>query len=356
MTTTGRISAYPPTVRSSRLVNILLLLQTRGRMTADQLAGELEVSQRTVYRDLDALGAAGVPVYVERGRHGGAQLVDGYRTRLTGLDPREAEALFLSGLPGPAAELGLGTVLAAAQLKVMAALPAELRGRATRIQQRFFLDAPGWFRGGEAHPHLATLAAAVWDERRVRIGYRREGETVERVIEPLGLVLKGGTWYVVARRDGDLRTYRVSRVSGAAVLEERFERPASFDLAAHWTAAAAEFEESLERVEVTLRADPAALGGLGYAVGASRVRAALADAGTPDDDGWWTLTLRLEAFDWAHDDLLRAGAGVEVLSPPGLRDAIAATASAMAARYAAGGQARVRSRPPALAEDAAAGR
>lgn len=344
--------AYHPAVRSSRLVNILLLLQTRGRMTADQLAAELEVSPRTVYRDLDALGEAGVPVYVERGRHGGAQLVDGYRTRLTGLDPDEAEALFLSGLPGPAAELGLGTVLAAAQLKVKAALPAELRSRATRIQERFFLDAPGWFRGGEQHPHLAALAAAVWDERRVSIRYRREREVVERVIEPLGLVLKGGSWYVVARRDGVFRTYRVSRVLEATTLDERFERPASFDLAAYWTAAAAEFEESFERVAVTLRVSPTGLGSLGYAVGPSRVREAVAAAVAPDADGWWTLTIRLEALDWAHDDLLRAGAEVEVLAPVELREAMWVTARAMAARYAPGGRGG-RSRRPALAAGSA---
>ncbi len=323
-------------------------------MTADALAAELEVSPRTVYRDLDALGAAGVPVYVERGRLGGARLVDGYRTRLTGLDADEAEALFLSGLPGPAADLGLGTVLAAAQLKVMAALPAELRGRATRIQERFFLDAPGWFHGGEPHPHLPALAEAVWDERRVRIRYERDGAIVERVVEPLGLVLKGGSWYVVARRDGAFRTYRVSRVVEAAVLDERFERPARFELAGHWTAAAAEFEESLGQVDVTLRVDPAALGRLGYSVGASRVRAAVTEAAAPDDDGWWTLTLRLEALDWAHDDLLRAGAGVEVLAPVALREAIAATACALAARYSAGGNRDARSGEPGAPQPALA--
>jgi predicted DNA-binding transcriptional regulator YafY len=340
-------------VRSSRLVNILLLLQTRGRMTAEELADELEVSTRTVYRDLDALGEAGVPVYVERGRRGGAQLVDGYRTRLTGLDADEAEALFLSGLPGPAADLGLGTVLAAAQLKVMAALPAELRSRAARIRERFFLDAPGWFKGGEEHPQLPTLASAVWDERRVRIRYQREGELVERVIEPLGLVLKGGSWYVVARRDGVFRTYRVTRVLEAEALDEHFDRPRSFELGAHWVAAAAEFEESLELVDVTLRVDPGAIGALGYSVGASRVRAALAEAGAPDDDGWWTITIGLESLEWAHDDLLRAGAGVEVLAPAELRDAIAETAKTLATRYA--GEAGRSRLPPARPARVASG-
>src|ERR671918_2376332 len=177
-------------MRASRLVSLLLLLQTRGQLTAAELARELEVSVRSIHRDVEALSEAGVPIYAERGPHGGIRLVDGYRTRLTGMTPDEAEALFLSGLPGPAAELGLGTVMTAARLKVLAALPAEMRSRASRLVERFHLDAAGWFRGAEAVPHLGTLAEAVWESKALEIRYRRGDRIVDRRIDPVGLVLK----------------------------------------------------------------------------------------------------------------------------------------------------------------------
>lgn len=214
-------------MRASRLVNILLLLQSRGGMTARQLADELEVSVRTIHRDVEELSAAGVPVYAERGPLGGIRLVDGYRTRLTGMTADEAEALFLAGLPGPAAQLGLGTVVAAAQLKVMAALPPELRSRASRLVQQFHLDAAGWFQANEEVPHLATLSTAVWEGRNVAVDYDR-GDVVSRTLGPLGLVLKGGVWYVVAAVDGQIRTYRASRVVGATLLDEPVDRPEGF--------------------------------------------------------------------------------------------------------------------------------
>lgn len=181
-------------MRASRLLSLLLLLQTRGRMTAQALADELEVSVRTIYRDVDSLHAAGVPLYGDPGWDGGYQLLDGYRTQLTGLTTDEAESLFLAGLPGPAAELGLGAVVTAAQLKLMAALPAELRDRAGRIRERFHLDAPGWYRESDRTPHLAAVADAVWNQHRLRVRYRRWSvpREVLRTLEPYGVVLKGG--------------------------------------------------------------------------------------------------------------------------------------------------------------------
>ena len=322
-------------VRASRLVTLLLLLQTRGQLTAAELASQLEVSERTIHRDVDALSASGVPIYAERGPHGGIRLVDGYRTRLTGMTAEEAEALFLSGLPGPAAELGLGTVVAAAHLKVLAALPPELRTRASRLVERFHLDAGDWFRASQPVPHLGALSDAVWSGTRIAIDYERGDGPVRRLLEPLGVVLKAGIWYVVARVEEQVRTYRVSRVVATEPTSDRFERPDSFDLAAYWAESAAAFERDAPRVEVVVRVHPDHLDRLSAAVGGTVMRAAerLAD---PDPDGWLGLRLRLDWPEEAAGVLLSAGPWVDVVSPPEIREGVAATARAVAARYAHG--------------------
>lgn len=223
-------------MRAARLLSLVLLLQNRGRLTAGELAGELGVSVRTVYRDIDALSGARIPVYGDAGHGGGYELLGGYRTRLTGLHADEAESLFLAGLPGAAADLGLGEVLAAAQLKLTAALPPPLRDRAGRIRERFHLDALGWYREWDTPSALAALADAVWNQRRIQVRYRRwaEPQEVERALDPYGLVLKAGVWYLVAAVDGAVRTYRVSSILRLEVGEDGFERPGGFDLAAHW--------------------------------------------------------------------------------------------------------------------------
>lgn len=319
-------------MRASRLVALLLLLQARGGMTAAELARALEVSVRTIHRDVEALGAAGVPVYAERGPHGGIRLVDGYRTRLTGMTSDEAEALFLSGLPGPAAELGLGTVVAAARLKVLAALPPELRGRATRLLERFHLDAAGWFRGGETVPHLAAIADCVWEGRRLEIDYDRGDRLVTRPLDPLGLVLKAGTWYLVAAHDDQLRTYRVSRVRGVAALDGPARRPEGFDLASYWTESIATYERESPRVEVTVRVRREAGRWLEDVLDAS-VLAGAVELPDPDPAAWRRLRLRM---DWPREvagRLLAMGGALEVLEPADLRAEIAALAAEVAATY-----------------------
>ena len=319
-------------MRASRLVSVLLLLQARGQLTAGELAREHEVTERTIHRDVEALSASGVPIYAERGSHGGIRLVDGYRTRLTGMTGEEAEALFLAGMPGPAAELGLGTVVAGAQLKVLASLPPELRVRASRLVERFHLDAGDWFRRSQPVPHLGALSDAVWSATRIAVDYDRGEGPTHRLLEPLGLVLKAGTWYVVAAVDGQFRTYRVSRVVNAEPTEDRFDRPEGFDLARYWAESAEAYERDVARIEVTVRVRPDRLDIVRDAVGNGVVEAAeyLSD---PDPEGWLRLRLRLDWPDEAPLTLLRAGPWLEVLAPPEVRARLASAARAIVERY-----------------------
>lgn len=301
-------------------------------MTARELATELEVSVRTVYRDLDALAAAGVPVYAERGPGGGYRLVEGYRTTLTGLTEEEAQALFFTGLPGPAAELGLATAVAAARAKVLVALPDRVREAATLVHDRFHLDPGGWFRSPPEHPHLESVASAIWGARRLAIVYRRgDGEVVERLLCPLGLVLKAGAWYLVADAEHGRRAYRVSRIRQAQVGETTFERPEGFDLGGFWDAWVEEFEEGLDEYPVLIRVSPERvwrLPLLGDAVTRGRGH-------TPesDRDGWIRRTLVFERLEWARSQLLGFGPGIEVLEPAELREAMQDAASELADVY-----------------------
>ncbi|MGV9453492.1 helix-turn-helix transcriptional regulator [Streptomyces sp. NPDC003635] len=303
-------------MKSSRLVSILLLLQTRGRMTAAQLAAELEVSVRTVYRDVEALSAAGVPLYGDAGHAGGYRLLDGYRTRLTGLTADEAEALFLAGVPGPAAELGLGSLLAAAELKVRAALPVQ----ADRISRRFHLDAPGWYADGDETPFLPAVADAVWNSRVLNVLYRRwrEPTDVERRLEPYGLVLKAGRWYVVAGPGP--RTFRVDQILELRASEEEFGRPDDFDLAAYWDRYQRDFQDRLYRSEAVVRLAP------------GRTLPRARELRT-EPDGWTRATVPIESVDHAHGEFLRLGTDVEVLQPTELRTRIARTVAELARKY-----------------------
>ncbi|MBS0295467.1 MAG: WYL domain-containing protein [Proteobacteria bacterium] len=322
-------------MRASRLLTMLMLLQTRGRMSAQALADEVEVSVRTVYRDADELSAAGVPIYAERGRAGGFQLLDGWRTKLTGLTPEEAQAMFLTGLPGPAAELGLGEAMAAAQLKLITALPADWREDARRVSSRFHLDPAGWYRGADRADRLPAVARAVWSERRLRLTYESWSGVVARTVDPLGLVLKAGAWYLIAAVEGGARTYRVSNILELEATEEAFTRPADFDLAAFWTASTARFEAKLHRDEAVVR-----LSGRGFRIlrqeAAAAVVEALDRAETPaDEDGWRKVTLPIESVEHAAGQFGRLGAEVEVLFPLALRERMTEAVRRLAALYGA---------------------
>jgi predicted DNA-binding transcriptional regulator YafY len=320
-------------MQASRLLSILMLLQTRGRMSARRLAAEFEVSERTIHRDIDQLSAAGVPVYAERGRDGGFQLMDGYRTTLTGLTPSEAETLFLAGLPGPAAQLGLSDHLQAARLKLMAALPASAQPTAERIASRFHLDPAGWFRTPDPLPALQPVAQAVWSGRMLDLSYRPAGEDARtRRIGPLGLVLKGGVWYLVAQAGKRTLTYRVANIEAAEVSDEPFARPDDFDLAAHWAKSSRDYELGYYRGQAQVRLSPRGVRLLAP-LGPHVVAAAKASAGPPDAEGWVTCSLPIESLDDGVREMLRLEADAEILGPPALRARIVQTLGEIGARY-----------------------
>lgn len=315
---------------ASRLLSALMLLQTRGRMTAPELARELEVSIRTVYRDIDQLSAAGIPVTSERGRSGGFQLLNGFRTQLTGLTESEAEALMLSGLAGPAAELGLADRMRSARLKLMAALPAGMR--AERIATRFHLDVTGWFRASEPVALLPVVARAVWAERYLKIRYRQGQLSNEVRIGPLGLVLKAGVWYLVAQRGSALRIYRAGNILAAETLGEPFARPPDFELASYWTRASREYELGSYRSQAQVRLSARGRSMINL-LGPYVVDAVAHTAGRPDKQGWVRCTIPVESGDFGIRELLRIGAELEVLAPAPLRSQMRQALRKIAARY-----------------------
>lgn len=322
-------------MRASRLVNILTILQARGDVTAPELAAECAVSVRTIYRDIDALGAAGIPVYSERGADGGYRLLDGYRTQLNGLSAKEAEALFMTGLSGPAVDLGIGTVMAAAQNKLLAAMPAHLRAGAEQMRARFHLDTPAWFAQAERPKHLPPVADAVWAQRLIRIRYQSWKAEKQRIVQPLGLVLKGGSWYLVGRVDGDARTYRISRMLELEVLDQRFERPKAFDLAAYWQASTQRLEADLHRNLATVRLSPWGVKML-EAFTSPYVRAAAQISSEVDADGWRVAVMPVGSIRQACVDFLRFGSEAEVLEPPELRAKMAGVVADMNVVYGSG--------------------
>ena len=325
-------------MRADRLLSLALLLQARGTATARALAGELGVSVRTVYRDLAALGAAGVPVVTEAGPGGGCRLMEGYRFPLRGLRPDEAEALLILGVPAVLRELGLAGALSTAHQQIRVTAGA---GSGALVH----LDMPRWFGSQEEVPCLRDLAQALRLGRKLAIRYPPP-DREPRVVGPLGLVNKAGTWYLVAHcmahsgagaGAGDIRVFRAGRVSAARVLAEPAERPAGFELAAFWARWSAEFEASRPRLEVRLAASPGALAAFGEVFGAAAAPA-LEAAEPPGQDGWRVLTLSFEHERAAVHRLAGFGDQVEVLDPPAVRTALLATAREILGRYQSGGK------------------
>jgi predicted DNA-binding transcriptional regulator YafY len=320
-------------MRAGRLLSMLILLQMRGRMSAEVLAAEFEVSVRTIYRDIDQLSAAGVPVYAERGRNGGFALLDGYRTRLTGFTPAEAEALLLAGVGTAATDLGVGAEAAAAQLKLLASLPPDSGASAQRVASRFHLDPVNWYSRVEASEILPAVANAVWGERRIHVRYESWRDLVDRDLDPLGLVLKAGVWYLVAAVKGQARTYRVSNIRALEVLSAKAQRPARFDLGRYWAAWSHDFEARMFSERAMVKLSPQGRRIL-RDVSPVASEAAEAQHRACKPKSWVKAEIPIESVTLAARQLVRLGAEVEVLTPAPLRAAIAREAESVAALYA----------------------
>jgi predicted DNA-binding transcriptional regulator YafY len=303
-------------MRADRLLSIMLLLQVHRQLTSKELSRRLEVSQRTIHRDMDALSGAGVPVYAQRGAGGGWVLDEGFRTAPVGLKEAEIRALFLARPTRLMEDLGLDDAAEVGLVKLLGALPLQSRQSADDIRQRIHLDAVGWRRSEEATPCLAELQTAVWTDRKVKLIYRREGaDPSERVVDPLGLVASGPIWYLVAAVDGDLRTYRIFRIDEATILDETAERPPDFDLAEYWQASKLQFVANLPVYVATLRVNPEMLPSLQRF---GRPRPITREDG-PDAEGRVVVTMRFDVFEEARETILGWGSQVEVLAPSELR-------------------------------------
>lgn len=322
-------------MRADRLISLLMLLQANGRMTADDLAERLEVSTRTIYRDLDALSISGVPVYAERGPNGGCMLMESYRTNLTGLNEKEVQALFMFTVPGLLADLGADKASEAAMLKLMASLPAPFQQDATFVQQRLHLDPAAWFQSDEEVPYLPLVQTAVWENKRLRMNYRRgDGQWVKRLIDPYGLVAKASVWYVVGGMyNAMIQVYRVSRIMDAELTGSQFERPKDFDLAAYWQTWRDQFEARQNSLTVTLRVPPHSGPLLALVFGEGIVNLLLAASPTEDAAGYATISLTFDTIETACRQLLGLGTAVEVIAPQELRQMLHEQASLTAEQY-----------------------
>ena len=317
-------------MRASRLLFILTTLQAKGHVTSQALADECEVSLRTIYRDVDALSAAGIPVYSVRGSSGGYRLLDGYRVRLNGLSSTEADALFLAGLTRQAADLGMGAVAASARAKLLAALPEAMRSGA--MKARFHFDAPAWFSEPETLQHLPAIADAVWNQHPIKMRYQSRTTDKERQVEPLGVVLKGGAWYLVARLHDGLRTFRISRIGEMTVLEGHFDYPSAFNLEAYWTDSIRRYEGDLHPNRAEIRLSPRGLD-LMEELLPPYIRTGAVISEQADALGWRQVSVSVGSIAHAAMEMLRFGKEVEVIGPPELRAEMANVIGAMVEIY-----------------------
>ncbi|HLG64676.1 MAG TPA: YafY family protein [Ktedonosporobacter sp.] len=316
-------------MRADRLLSILLHLQVHRRITACELAKRLEVSERTIYRDMEALGAAGVPVVAERGTGGGWALLEEYKTNLTGLNEAEIQTLFLTQPARLLADLGLRQTSEAALIKLLASLPSISRRGAEYIRQRIHVDVTGWHHTEETIAALPILQEAIWRERELQFTYQRnDGKLVERLAAPLGLVAKGSVWYLVAIVEQEIRSYRVSRIRDAAITDQPYTRPQGFDLAQYWSQSSASFVASLPRYPAILRMTAAAFERIPPG---RQIRVEHAEPSGAD--GWITARVLFETEDSACGYILSHGAQIEVVEPLELRERVISIATSVVAFY-----------------------
>jgi predicted DNA-binding transcriptional regulator YafY len=309
----------------------MLLLQVNRRMTAAALARRLEVSERTILRDMEALGTSGVPVTAERGTGGGWSLLEPYQTRITGLNEAEIQALFLAKPARLLADLGLNQAAEAALIKLFATLPSLQRRGAEYARQRIYIDSGGWRQTPESVAWLPTLQEAVWEERQLALTYRRNDNTeVARTVDPLGLVAKGNIWYLVAGVEAEIRSYRVSRVIAACPTGPACQRPPGFDLETYWKTSASEFQANLPAYRATVRVAPALLPRLSFSLRFARIE----ETGPPDPAGWVRMVIRFQTLQEACEHLLGFGPLAEALEPLELREKVIAGASNVLEFYA----------------------
>ncbi|MGB9182306.1 MAG: YafY family protein [Pyrinomonadaceae bacterium] len=318
-------------MRADRLFSIVLLLQSHHLLTARDLARRLEVSERTIHRDMDALSGAGIPVIAERGTGGGWSLLGEYRTNLTGLNEAEVQSLFVNKPTRLLADLNLEKAAEGALLKLLAAMPSIYRQGAEHVRQRIHVDVTGWNRSEETVPLLHVLQEAIWQERKLRMIYRRGGcDAVERLVDPLGLVAKGSVWYLVAGIEGEVRSYRVSNVQTAELLDARCVRPKDFELTSFWEQSSEKFRANLGQYKMKARVRAEIIPRLAYAGRFARVE----QMGQPDDEGWVEVSLRFDVEEMACEYALSFGAQLEVLEPVALRDKVVDAAKEVVDFYA----------------------
>ena len=319
-------------MRADRLLSLMMLLQTRKQMTAEALATELEVSKRTIYRDIDALSATGVPIYANGGPGGGYALLDSYRTTLTGLNEAEIQALFMLTIPGPISDLDVSRQLKTTILKLTSTLPEHYQSQSDYIRQRLHLDAARWFQPDEPTPHLKVVQEAAWQDYQLYLTYRRrDGTLSQRTVSPYGLVAKAGIWYLVAATDSGMRVYRVSRIETIELTQSHFVRSQDFNLVDFWTKWAAEYEASLPKYPVTLGIGPELAPKLPYILGEG-VRP-LIDQAKPDANGQLILNYTFERMEEARMFVLGMGASAEVITPEELRSSVLKFATDIADAY-----------------------